>query len=140
MYLSSSCFIPGQVVNCFIQSYILFIPRCPPSGLPCISRNRASFYSLVRSGLASSLSVQSSVMYILLSASALVLVEPFLYFTSYSYSSSFSLHLKSRELGSLTLKIQVKGRWSVTIINFLPYRYCLKYLVPQTIGSSSFLW
>jgi hypothetical protein len=74
------------------------------------SLGRASF-SLVNSVFTSCPSVQFSVTCILLNASALVLLEPFLYLTSYSYSSNFNRHLRSLELGCLTLKIQVSGRW-----------------------------
>ena len=74
---------------------------------------------------------------ILLRQSALRFDFPALHSTVKSYSSNFNLHWKSLELGSLSRKSQIRGLWSVIILNFLPYKYVLKCFTAQKIARSS---
>lgn len=53
-------------------------------------------------------------------ASALALILPALYITSYSYSASFSLYHTKRDVGSFTECSQTNGLWSVTNLHFCP--------------------
>ena len=71
-------------------------------------------------------------------ASAFAFVRLSLYWISNSKSDNFSFHFQILDVGSSMEFIHTNGLWSVTIANFLPYRYGLKCIVQYTIARHSF--
>jgi len=122
MCSSSSCFMPGQVVKSFILSYALFIPKVTSIWLimHLLKNNQFLFIRWFQF-----IFTIISVTFINIYSTKRICVSiagTLFYTTSYSYSS-FSRHHKSLDLGPSTLNVQVRGQWSLTMVNFLPYKW-----------------
>ena len=70
-------------------------------------------------------------------ASALELMRPALKIISKSYSCNFKIHLAILPFGCFWLYNHVIELLSVKTLNFLPYKYTLKCLIPEITANAS---